>query len=108
MFASTPPTEYSSEITITRRTGSRVSLLSAMALTGLLVGCSGQPVQRGQGVVIPLTNKAQQAQQRATGRTFAAGQQQGLLDADSLDQLELLLEATDMQAVENNRLSVLR
>ena len=112
MFAPTPPTEYSSEITITRRTGSRVSLLSAMALTGLLVGCSGQPVQRGQGVVIPLTNKAQQAQQarqqRATGRTFAAGQQQGLLDADSLDQLELLLEATDMQAVENNRLSVLR
>ncbi len=109
----TPPlsTENSRVMTVTRRMSQHVSLLSAMALTGLLVGCSGQPVQRGQGVVIPILNKAQQAQQqrtRAAGRTFAAGQQQGLLDADSLDQLELLLEATDMQAVENNRLSVLR
>lgn len=112
MFAPTPTIEDSSKMTVTRRIGQRVSLLSAMALTGLLVGCSGQPVQRGQGVVIPVITKAQQAQQarqqRAAGRTFAAGQQQGILDADSLDQLELLLEATDMQAVENSRLSVLR
>ncbi|MFZ3192343.1 MAG: LysM peptidoglycan-binding domain-containing protein [Moraxellaceae bacterium] len=116
MFTPIPSAEdsrvMSSMTTWTRGVGQRLSLISAMALTGLLVGCSSQPVQRGQGVVIPVTNKAQQAQQarqqRATGRTFAAGQQQGLLDADSLDQLELLLEATDMQAVETNRLSVLR
>jgi len=112
MFVSTSSATDDSATVLTKRSGRRLSLLSAMALTGLLVGCSSQPVQRGQGVAIPLPNKAQQTQQakqqRASGRTFAAGQQQGLLDADSLDQLELLLEATDMQAVETNRLSVLR
>lgn len=112
MFVSTSSATDDSATVLTKRSGRRLSLLSAMALTGLLVGCSSQPVQRGQGVAIPLPNKAQQTQQakqqRASGRTFATGQQQGLLDADSLDQLELLLEATDMQAVETNRLSVLR
>lgn len=112
MYASTSTTENCKVTVLKKRAGQRLSLLSAMALTGFLVGCSSQPVQRGQGVQIPLPNKTQQAQQarqqREAGRTYAAGQQQGLLDADSLDQLELLLEATDMQAVENNRLSVLR
>lgn len=112
MFVPTPSAETAHLIVCTKGKSHRLSLLGAMALTGFLVGCSGQPVQRGHGVVIPTGSKAQQAQQarqqRATGRTFAAGQQQGLLDADSLDQLELLLEATDMQAVESNRLSVLR
>ncbi|MEC7119297.1 MAG: transglycosylase SLT domain-containing protein, partial [Pseudomonadota bacterium] len=53
--------------------------------------------------------KKQQQQQaaRQRGRTHAVGQQQGLLDADSLDSLEALLEATDMQAVEGSRLAVL-
>ena len=61
-------------------------LTSALAALGLTTGCSSTP---------------------STGKVQTS-KQMGLLDANSLDSLEDLLSATDMRAVEGDRLLVLK
>jgi LysM repeat protein/soluble lytic murein transglycosylase-like protein len=92
-----------------------LTVAMALGLTGLMAGCSSTPNQSGasaQKVLRAPTSAAQAREMRraaASGKTYAAGgSQAGGLDSDSLDSLETLLEATDMDAVENNRLVVMR
>ncbi len=92
-----------------------LTVAMALGLTGLMAGCSSTPNQSGasaQKVLRAPTSAAQAREMRraaASGKTYAAGgSQAGGLDSDSLDSLEALLEATDMDAVENNRLVVMR
>ena len=61
-------------------------LTSALATLGLTTGCSSTP---------------------STGKVQSS-KQMGMLDANSLDSLEYLLSATDMRAVEGDRLLILK
>ncbi len=61
-------------------------ITSALAALGLTTGCSTTPTAGG----------------------MASGQQSGMLDANSLNSLEDLLSATDMRAVEGDRLQILK
>lgn len=77
--------------------GKLMSLTLALLAAGMVSGCSGTP-----------TKKPTQAKATKTLHASQAGRQQALLDSNSIDSLEALLSATDMAAVEGDRLAVLR
>lgn len=76
--------------------GKLMSLTLALLAAGMVSGCSSTP-----------TKKPTQAKATKT-LSSQAGRQQALLDSNSIDSLEALLSATDMAAVEGDRLAVLR
>ncbi|MFB2587714.1 LysM peptidoglycan-binding domain-containing protein [Acinetobacter sp. c1-l78] len=77
-------------------------LTASLASMGLLVGCSSTPstANKAQTKRVPVA-------QTTTANTDVDIDAE-LLDADSFDGLESLLYATDMRAVENDRLQILR
>ncbi|MFB2539161.1 LysM peptidoglycan-binding domain-containing protein [Acinetobacter sp. c3-l95] len=77
-------------------------LTASLASMGLLVGCSSTPntANKAQTKRVPVA-------QTTTANTDVDTDAE-LLDADSFDGLESLLYATDMRAVENDRLQILR
>lgn len=76
-----------------------VALLSA----GIVSGCSSTPPKAS-------VTKTHIAKATNTSRAVTAGykQQDALLDSNSMDSLEGLLSATDMNAVEDNKLMIMR
>lgn len=77
--------------------GKLMALTVALMAAGIVSGCSSTPPK-----------KTMQAKTSKTVGYSKAGQQEALLDANSVDSLEALLSATDMAAVEGDRLAVLR
>lgn len=66
-----------------------------IAIAGVMAGCSSTPVQTAGGYKVPKRSHAQKTSNDN-------------LDLESADSLEELLQATDMDAVEGDRLAVLR
>jgi LysM repeat protein/soluble lytic murein transglycosylase-like protein len=97
-----------------------LSMAVALGLTSLLAGCSSTPASSSAHAKKPVslpTNRGKPTSARtsrqSSGRTYATGNnssnlQASALDDDSVDALETLLEATDMDAVEGNKLVVMR
>ncbi|XID75477.1 LysM peptidoglycan-binding domain-containing protein [Alkanindiges sp. WGS2144] len=84
--------------TVEQMSGTKRRLLAltvALMAAGIVSGCSSTPQKKPQA--------------KSTKTLQAKGQQSSaLLDANSIDSLESLLSATDMAAVEGDRLAVLR
>lgn len=76
-------------------------LTATIVSLGVLSGCATTPQQ-------PKTVKTTTVKNPTTNQTAAADDDVELLDAESFDSLEGLLYATDMRAVENDRLLILR
>jgi LysM repeat protein/soluble lytic murein transglycosylase-like protein len=89
-----------------------LSIAVAFGLTSLLAGCSSTPatsVQTKKPVSMPSKKSATRVSGRTYGTTMSAGHlQASALDDNSVDALEKLLEATDMDAVEDSKLAVMR
>ncbi len=100
-------------------------LVAAVLLGGVLLGgCSSNPArdqaarEQARAMAGLPTGKSTRAgaypsagraaQTRAYPQSRGAAAQAAALDTDSVDSLEGLLEATDMEAVESNRLAILR
>ncbi len=77
--------------------GKLLALTVALVTAGVVSGCSSTPQKKPQAK----TSKTLKASGQKT-------QQGALLDANSVDSLESLLSATDMAAVEDNKLAILR
>src|SRR5690606_11409433 len=77
--------------------GKLLALTVALITAGVVSGCSSTPQKKPQAK----TSKTL----KASGQK---AQQGALLDANSIDSLESLLSATDMAAVEDNKLAILR
>lgn len=77
--------------------GKLMALTVALLAAGIVSGCSSTPPK-----------KSMQAKTTKTIGHAKTGHQEALLDSDSVDSLESLLSATDMAAVEGDRLAVLR
>lgn len=77
--------------------GKLMALTVALLAAGIVSGCSSTP-----------SKKTMQAKPSKTISHAKSGHQEALLDSDSVDSLESLLSATDMAAVEGDRLAVLR
>lgn len=79
-------------------------LTATFVSLGVLSGCATTPQQPKTVKTTTVSKKPTQAQTQAT----AGDDDVELLDAESFDSLEGLLYATDMRAVENDRLLILR
>ncbi|RYY78736.1 MAG: LysM peptidoglycan-binding domain-containing protein [Moraxellaceae bacterium] len=77
--------------------GKLMALTVALLAAGIVSGCSSTPPKKNM-----------QAKTSKTIGHAKSGHQEALLDSDSVDSLESLLSATDMAAVEGDRLAVLR
>lgn len=77
--------------------GKLMALTVALMAAGIVSGCSSTPPK-----------KTMQAKTSKTIGHSKSGHQEALLDANSVDSLEALLSATDMAAVEGDRLAILR
>lgn len=90
----------------------KLPLALALLLTGVLAGCSSTPTKTAMPVGdAHKTAKKTSNHKKSTpqGKTYGTGQvSASSLDTDSLDALEVLLEATDMAAVEGNKMAVMR
>mgnify|MGYP003604821513 CR=1 FL=1 len=76
--------------------GKLLALTVALITAGVVSGCSSTPQKNTPSKTKTLKSAGSKAQNEA------------LLDADSVDSLESLLSATDMAAVEDNKLAILR
>ena len=76
--------------------GKLLALTVALITAGVVSGCSSTPQKSSSSKTKTLKSAGNKAQHEA------------LLDADSVDSLESLLSATDMAAVEDNKLAILR
>jgi LysM repeat protein/soluble lytic murein transglycosylase-like protein len=90
----------------------KLPLALALLLTGVLAGCSSTPHKPQTALDAAKTAKKTSTSHKKTppqGKTYGTGQlSASSLDTDSLDALEALLEATDMAAVEGNKMAVMR
>lgn len=80
-----------------------LTLTVALLSVGIVSGCSSAPPKATLNTKVTKTVKTGKA-----GKTSAVSQQEALLDSSSIDSLESLLSATDMAAVEDNRLAILK
>lgn len=91
----------------------KLPLALALLLTGVLAGCSSTPTKTSvvRADANNIAKKSSSTSKKTTpqGKTYGTGQERASsLDTDSLDALEVLLEATDMDAVEGNKMAVMR
>ncbi len=76
--------------------GKLLALTVALVTAGVVSGCSSTP------------QKSSSSKTKTLKAAGSKAQNEALLDADSVDSLESLLSATDMAAVEDNKLAILR
>lgn len=76
--------------------GKLLALTVALVTAGVVSGCSSTP------------QKSSSSKTKTLKAAGGKAQHEALLDADSVDSLESLLSATDMAAVEDNKLAILR
>lgn len=76
--------------------GKLLALTVALVTAGVVSGCSSTP------------QKSSSSKTKTLKAAGGKAQNEALLDADSVDSLESLLSATDMAAVEDNKLAILR
>ena len=93
----------------------RLSLAVAVVFAGAMAGCSSTPknVQKQMPANKLMQNNNSNNPYAAknnnnAGRTYAVQSNSSGLDSNSLDELEALLEATDMMAVEDSKMAVMR
>lgn len=93
----------------------RLSLAVAVVFAGAMAGCSSTPknVQKQTPANKLMQNNNSSNPYAAknnnnAGRTYAVQSNNSGLDSNSLDELEALLEATDMMAVEDSKMAVMR
>lgn len=77
-----------------------VTLTVALLSVGIVSGCSSAPPKATLSTKVTRTAKPAKAS--------AVKQNEALLDSSSIDSLESLLSATDMAAVEDNKLAILK
>lgn len=86
-----------------------VKPLVVAVITALLSACAGTPPATTQTVTTtPTSYRMPTSQPTRTYARTSSTNPNALLDSTSLDELEGLLEATDMKMVENNALAVQR
>ena len=84
-----------------------LTLSIALLTAGIVTGCSSTPT-KAPANTIAKSPKTATAKPGSRAVTSGYQQQDALLDSSSIDSLEGLLSATDMAAVEDNKLMIMR